>query len=432
VARICTYCGKPLPRDDARFCNSCGTPARPLLKEQIAFPSSPTSRPDRPGRGAAAGAPARSNLPESAIAPVTPAPLRELRIKVWDTPGAPNAHGAPIETQGDARGNGEPTREAAASSAGTQHEIDPEDLPTSRLSVAPIPPIQVPASLQPPPVLAQRGDQGRLPHDQPYEPRQLPPDQRQLRAYREEIEQLETRPLQSQRPASPAPFPPAPAYPAQWQGQSPFPLPPQRPVPGAGGGVQSAFAVPGPAVKHPARRRGRTRAVVVLALLAALLVGGVVTWLVAFTPFSVPAVTNTTVSFQNASLGVSLRYPQGWTAQLDVQHSAAYFFDANHTDQSNLNAVANKGLSVDQYIANTTEQLGMTGQKNLSPLTFAGQSWQQVRGTVLVSGATYTETLLVTTHGDRLYALLSMAPAPTYASADRLFFAPMRSSFQFS
>ncbi len=187
-----------------------------------------------------------------------------------------------------------------------------------------------------------------------------------------------------------------------------------------------------PSSSPPTRRSGKIRLLVIIALLVLFLAGGVVTWLVVASPFTVPAVTKTTVSFQNANLGVSLQYPQGWTVQLDAQHGAASFFDPNHTDQVNLNTTSKSGLSVDQYIKNTTGQLGMTGQKNLSPLNIAGQAWQQVRGSVLVSGATFTETLLVTTHASRLYALLLMAPASIYADADRLFFAPMRSSFKFS
>jgi hypothetical protein len=158
----------------------------------------------------------------------------------------------------------------------------------------------------------------------------------------------------------------------------------------------------------------------------------VATWIVTDHPFDVPAVTSTSVAFKNAPLGFSLQYPQGWTAQVDVQHGKASFFDANHTDQCNLSTVADSQLSINQYIKNTTSQLSMTGQKNLQPLTFAGHTWQQVRGTVLLNGATFTETLLVTTNGNRLYGLLFMAPASTYANADRLFFAPIRASFRFS
>jgi hypothetical protein len=186
-----------------------------------------------------------------------------------------------------------------------------------------------------------------------------------------------------------------------------------------------------PVIRQPARRRGSSRLFMIGALLVVLLIGGVVTWLVEFHPFEVPAITQTTAPFQNASLGVSFQYPQGWIAQVDTQHGAASFFDANHTVQFNLNAVAKSGLSVDQYVKNTTGQLGMTGQKSLPPPAFAGQSWSQERGSVLQSGATYTETLLVTMHAGRLYALLLMAPAPIYANADRLFFEPLRASFQF-
>lgn len=160
-----------------------------------------------------------------------------------------------------------------------------------------------------------------------------------------------------------------------------------------------------------------------------LLLGGVVTWLVEFHPFEVPPITQTTTTFQNAGMGVSFQYPQGWIAQINAQHGS--FFDANHTVQFNLDVVQKSGLSAAQYIKNTTGQLGMTGQKSLPPLVFAGQSWSQERGSVLQSGATYTETLLVTMHTGRLYALLLMAPAPVYANADPLFFAPVRSSFKF-
>jgi hypothetical protein len=73
----------------------------------------------------------------------------------------------------------------------------------------------------------------------------------------------------------------------------------------------------------------------------------------------------------------------------------------------------------------------LTAQKNLSPITFAGTSWQQVQGTVLVSGATDTVTVLVAMRGDHFYTIAQMAPAVTYADADHLFFSILRASFQF-
>ena len=99
MAKLCTQCGKPLPRDDARFCNSCGmhnAPAppgstlasprprmvapegqrpsdpgsRPALREQIAFPPRPTRlEPPSWMRKLESGNRDRA---------------RELRIKVWE------------------------------------------------------------------------------------------------------------------------------------------------------------------------------------------------------------------------------------------------------------------------------------------------------------------------------------------------------------
>lgn len=171
--------------------------------------------------------------------------------------------------------------------------------------------------------------------------------------------------------------------------------------------------------------------VLVLVLLLLLLVGGVVAWINVAQPFAVAGITRTSAAFSNNDLGIALQYPQGWAAQVDQSRGAAYFYDPNHTDQVNILKVAINGQSIDQYIKKEESQLGMTTPKSQAPLTFAGATWQQVQGTVLLSGATYTETLLVTTHGNHFYALVQMAPAPTYTGADHLFFATMRSSMQF-
>jgi hypothetical protein len=428
-----------------------GGSARPPLKEQIAFPAQPPSRPIRPGPPTNAGSPPWVNHLENSVAPVSPAPLRELRIKVWDAPDMPGA------ANGIFRSNQQAAPASVPPGTAEQNEADLEDMPTSQLKVPP-------ASAGDPPMFG-------LPHPGT----QAKPDstggryrqgyvEREHQVYSDGVEQLETRPMRSQRGGSPEFLPAAAPYPARqpWEAQPPLPISPLWQMPGGDAGTNSPViqrpvtpslpvstpgiqpaqplrpvqpaqaAFPGPASSPPTRRSGKTRLVIIIALLVLFLAGGVVTWLVVAPPSTVPAVTKTTVSFQNASLGVSLQYPQGWTARLDTQHGAASFFDPNHTDQVNLNTTSKSGLSVDQYIKNTTGQLDMTGQKNLSPLNIAGQAWQQVSGSVLVSGATFTETLLVTTHAGRLYALLLMAPASTYANADRLFFAPMRASFKFS
>ena len=186
-----------------------------------------------------------------------------------------------------------------------------------------------------------------------------------------------------------------------------------------------------PAPSRPARRRSKMRVVVVLSMLLILVVGGLIYWIMAYQPFSVPAVTQTSLSFRDTNLGIALHYPQGWTAKPDAAHQTASFFDANHTDQVNIFVTASNGQSIAAYVKKEVAQLGLTAQKTLSPLTFAGVGWQQTQGTVLVSGATYTETLLVAARGDSFYAITQMAPAATYSDADHLFFAMLRASFQF-
>ena len=166
-------------------------------------------------------------------------------------------------------------------------------------------------------------------------------------------------------------------------------------------------------------------------LLLILLAGGVAAWIILFHPFTVPPITQTTRSFQNTDLGVSLQYPQGWTARVDKKNGAVRFYDDNQTDQVDIQAAIANGQSIDQYISKQVALLGMTGQKTGTSLSFAGVSWQQVQGSVLQSGASYTAALLVTTHGGRYYAIIQLAPSTTFTQEDHLVFSNIRSSFQF-
>jgi hypothetical protein len=170
---------------------------------------------------------------------------------------------------------------------------------------------------------------------------------------------------------------------------------------------------------------------VVLVILLLLLGGGLAYWIIAYQPFSVPAITRTSLPFTNTNLGIALRYPQGWTTQLDSAHQTVSFFDANRIDQVNITVTASNSSNIPSFVNKEVTQLGLTAQKNLSPITFAGTSWQQVQGTRLISGATDTETVLVAMHGKQFYTIAQVAPAVTYADADRLFFSILRASFQF-
>lgn len=173
------------------------------------------------------------------------------------------------------------------------------------------------------------------------------------------------------------------------------------------------------------------RLVVALVMLLVLLGGGLIYWLVAYQPFSVPAVTSTSLSFSNTSLGIALQYPQGWTNQLDATHQTATFSDASHVDQLTIGVTASNGASAATYASKEAAQLGLTAQKSLPPVTFAGTPWQRVQGTLMASGASDTETVLVAQHGNRLYTIAQIAPAATYADADSLFFSIFRANFHF-
>jgi hypothetical protein len=233
--------------------------------------------------------------------------------------------------------------------------------------------------------------------------------QQHLQASRAPIEASRSPVLQN--PVTPVLFPQPQKAPAKVLGQTP-------PV---------SVAVP-PVARL--KRKSRKHLLFVLILLI-ILVGGVSVWLIIFQPFSVPEVTETTQIFQDTNLGVSLHYPQNWKAEVDKKIGFIYFYDDNHTDQVNISAVAASSQTIAQYIGKEVSSVGMTEQKVEASLSFAGTSWQQVRGNMLQSGASYTAVLLVTMHDGRYFSILQLAPLATYAQEDQLVFSNMRSSFQF-
>jgi hypothetical protein len=84
-----------------------------------------------------------------------------------------------------------------------------------------------------------------------------------------------------------------------------------------------------------------------------------------------------------------------------------------------------------QYIQKEATNLGMTNLKPGAPVSFAGASWQQVQGTVQQKGATYSETLLVTAHGNHLFTIMQQAPQTVYADFDQIAFSGIRATFHF-
>lgn len=180
------------------------------------------------------------------------------------------------------------------------------------------------------------------------------------------------------------------------------------------------------------RAGGRTWLVLVGGLLLLLVAGGLVAWVVVFHPFAVPEVTQPQQDFQNADLGIVLQYPRGWVAQADKKNQTIHLYDSNHTDQVNIVATTANGTDAGQYAQKEVSQLGMTALKPKTTVTFGGTSWQQIRGNVVLSGASYAETIYVTLHNGRFFSLMQLAPQTTYDAEEQITFAAIRTSFKFS
>ena len=466
-----------------------GGNARPILREQIAFTSSSSSAPpsapgdappwlnrlDRNGASPASSLPLEKSLPDTppgivnppsnAGRPSSPAASRltqrELRIKVWDgkEAGSPNSdapdfqpsdHTAlfsndqqekpaqvpPVPLHQQTEESSEvvdmPTVPVPSAFAGekNEHSFPPAtrreqtvsdnahtsegDREDADLPTRPMPAhLSVPAQLH-----AQRSSDRRFPA-QSY--RQAVPPQSSPGQMKDQQQQAFSAPV-------------GPGQ-AQIRQQSVMPSSPfsspgfQQPVAMQAPAIDERAVRPAPAA--PRRRKSKFRLLVALVMLLILLVGGLIYWLVAYQPFSVPAVTSTSLSFRNANLGIALQYPQGWTSRLDSAHQTASFFDGNRVDQLTISVSSSNGASATTYASKEAARLGLTAQKNLTPITFAGTTWQRVQGTLLVSGASDIETVLVAQHANHFYTMTQIAPAATYAGADGLFFSIFRSSFQF-
>ena len=365
--------------------------------------------------------------PEEVHPPVslTGSPLRELRVRVWE--------------QGD--------------DALQDEEHAADDLPTMPLVVADTPGL----SHRSPSISAKEHEDEEIVDDLPTRPLLVTPPQAapvrrasttdeissDLFPGFDEVEALDTRPLLTQpqgRVLSPATGVPAESHKQAFRDQpgptqlqkpitpAPFPQLQMEPVQRHTPPVSLAAS---PLARPEHRKKNRMRLVLAFGLLVILLAGAVAAWIMLFQPFTVSPITQTTQPFQNTDLGVSLHYPQGWTARVDKKNGAVYFYDDNQTDQVDIRTAGTNSQSIDQYISKLVALLGITGQKTGTSLSFAGVSWQQVQGSVLQSGASYTAALLATTHGGRYYAIIQLAPSTTFAQEDQLVFSGIRSSFQF-
>ncbi len=268
---------------------------------------------------------------------------------------------------------------------------------------------------------------GIMSHDQ-FEDIDTRPYAVQLRPLSQEIEKpvqvqhkqaIQTPPGSMNSPAMQQPVTPVPISLSQSQ------FPPAQPLRQTPPG-----SMPVPPVAR-SKKNKRKRLAIVFGLLFILLLGGVIAWAILAQPFTVPEITKTTQNFTDPSLGVSLQYPQKWAFAVNKQNGTVSFYDDNHTDQMDITIVAAGNQNMKLYVSKFASLIGITGQRTLPEVLFAGATWQQIQGNVQQSGANYKATLLVTMHGGYYYTIIQLAPASTYPLEEQLVFSKMRSSFQF-
>ncbi len=453
MATLCTYCGTPLPKDDARFCTNCGmlvpshpfspkaasfspAPAHPEspLPEQVAQQMQPSVR---PVRYPAQNEPPTwiSQLDSPTIArPFTPFPA----IPQTDRPIEMGSREQPVERENTPPGHelpgkvwGQKGQERQVKREYVVDDVDVNDLPTRPL-VAGSPDLKTPRSTVP-----ATNSQGRNFNSQ-------------------DVEYLDTVPMATPKRTNPPSMPPEgfaqqphAAHQlwsaAEQQQQNIFSQPAlseqQYPVGLSGlqnatqfdaAPVQEQRPVSSPAGMQTAKRKSSKPLAIALVLLLLLAVGGIAAWIIESQPFTVPAVTQPQKTYSTTQLGFSLSYPNGWSSITNNGKRSVKFSDSSQTDQVTIRVQPGAGNNLSSALQQEAAQLKMTNQKKgMSPISFGGTTWQKIQGNIFVQGATYTGVVLVASHHNSLYTIVQMAPQTTFAQEDQLVFANMRSTFTF-
>lgn len=470
MATLCTNCRTPL-RDDAKFCNNCGTlvPShpfspkamsssnnvqargtvrsdniRPIIREQTAHFPQNTARPvrrfvqDEPpswmsrldGGNKDSNNRTSSDRYEADSTPQldfpAPEPLprsnssqRELHVKVWKQE-------EPISSPGLPRQDPD-----------TFSDEDMDNLPTSPLIASPS---NSPAARSATFASSRSAQDSRIDELEHMDtahlaaPAHMPSSQSTLRPSREGFD--DSFALAQQPTSSLARGAVQEAAPQHYG--SAFSRPTTQSVPGnvpVSRATQSQPLRQTPpshaSVVAPRRKQGRKPLVLVVGLLVILLLGGIGVWVGVFHPFSVPDVVQPQQSFSNSQLAFSVQYPSGWNTRVDTATSSASFTDSSNTAQFTVTVSPANGKDAGQYVQQLATQMKMTSIKPGSSLSFGGVSWQQVQGNALFGGANYSETILATTHTNQLYTITEAAPQSTYAQEEQIVFSTMRASFKF-
>lgn len=450
MATLCTYCGTTLPGDDARFCTNCGMlvpshpfsprsasssakPAHPesAVREQIAQQIQPSSHQVR--YPAQHESPTwMSQLDSPTIArPFTPFPA----IPQTDHPNKVESS----EQTGDRRKS--PSGQERYDKLWEQErqekreyvveDVDVNDLPTRPL-IAGSPDQQAPRSGVPatdsqgrsmsghnveyldtvPMATPRRTNPPSIPQEgfaqQPYAPQQLwsSAEQRQQGIFSQSTSTVQ------QQPANPAGL--------------------QNPAQSDASQVQERSGVSSLSIMKTTRRKSRKPLVFALVLLLLLAIGGLAAWIIQAQPFTVPEVTQPEQTYSNTALGFSLSYPNGWSSVTNTGKRSVQLADSSQTDLVKILELPGAGNNISSALQQEADQLKMTNlEKGLQPVSFAGTSWQQIKGSIFVQGATYSGVVLMANHNNTLFTIVQMAPQSTFAQEDQLVFANMRSTFKF-
>jgi hypothetical protein len=435
VAMLCSQCGKTIEKDDAQFCNHCGAPVQrqssmAQSSKQVESPVSSSNQPvpsaaeeDQSVRGRAVEQQGQ-RLP--------------LREQIAEQPGAKrqppaSAHmPAPQQMGKEHPGEERPAlREQMAHIRPSSHPIPPTastvpETPSNTgeqstdhdlEAVHPVRPYsaQEPANLpSTPPLTGQKENEEE---EEPIEerPTQLiasPPSTEQKGNKKENVP-IEERPTHRiERLAS------AEQKYSEKEG---------RPVEERTTQLMAKSSISAASSRPTERRLSRRLVALVLVALVLVLAG---VWVIVAQPFSVPAVTQPQVSFNNSALHISLLYPNGWLYKVSPGQSTVLFHDSSNTAQMTIVSANANGDDLATYLQSQADHVGIATPKTVSPESFAGATWQGVQGTVQQKGANYTCTIFATVQGNRLITVIQQAPQTTYNEEDSLVFSQMRASLK--
>ncbi len=403
MATLCTHCGTTL-KDGARYCNNCGTlvPSHPLSAQSVSSSHAADS--------------SRLARPEQIAQHSPPRPVR------YSVPGDPPSWMSQLDNQlhnqgkapSDSLKAGQSQPSPSKTATAPFHDV--EHLKTVPLSTAPsVQPVSQPVK---PSGQHRQWEQPSNPETSSIEhPTRDRPTHQSAPAYTPSYSRPLVQNVQERSSIPPAFTPPPDTDSTQDVRQAPL----EEPFLGNRYSVSPT----------PRRKNRKPLAIVLVFLVLLIVVGGVGAWVVVSQPFSVPGITQPQQSFKDARLGFSLLYPNGWRFQEDQRKATAHFYDSSSTAQVNIVVRPSNGEDLGQYLQQEASQLGMTGPKKGPALSFAGASWQQMQGSVLERGASYTGTVVVTVHNQHLFTMLLLAPQITYTQEDQLVFSGIRSSFQF-